>query len=106
MVIIVVVVAIAILGDTGCTQRNLSLRLAPVADTLQLGIVFIVLVITLLGDVHDRTTCVPAAARHIVVLKLGCDGHVAGEDQATESEELLSAHVDGSSREVFKIVFW
>jgi hypothetical protein len=93
VVVVVVIVVVSILGDASRAERNLGLRRAPVADALQLSRVIVVLVITLLRDAHNRATCSPAAARNVVVLELGCDSHISGEHEATESEQLLSTHV-------------
>lgn len=93
VVVVVVIVVVSILGDASRAERNLRLCRAPIADALQLSRVIVVLVITLLRDAHNGVTGSPAASRNIVVLELGCDSHISGEHEATESEQLLSTHV-------------
>jgi hypothetical protein len=93
IVVTVVVVVVSVLGDASRAERNLGLRRAPVADAPQLSRVIVVLVITLLRDAHNGATCSPARARNLVALELGCDSHISGEHEATESEQLLSTHV-------------
>lgn len=93
IVIVVVVVVVSILGDASRTEGNLGLRRAPVADALQLSRVIIVLAITPLRGSHDGAADSPATVRNVVVFQLGCDGHIAGKHETTESEKLLSTHV-------------
>jgi hypothetical protein len=92
VIIIVVMVAGAILGNTGCTERNLCLGCFPVANALQFGRVVVVLVITASGDSDYRATSIPATVWDIVLFNLGGDCDVAGEDETGESEELLGTH--------------
>jgi hypothetical protein len=93
VIVVVVIVLVSILGDASRAERNLGLRRAPVADTLQLSRVIVMLVITLLRNAHNGATGSPAAVGNVVVLELGCDSHISGEHEATESEQLLSTHV-------------
>lgn len=98
--VMIMIIIVAILSDTSCAERDLSTRRSPVADTLELSrVIIIVPVVAAFGDAHDRTTCRPAMVRDVVVLQLCSDGHIAGEQQTTESEKLFGMHVESKYRE-------
>jgi hypothetical protein len=56
------------------------------------------LMVTALSGVHHRSTGFPTSVGNIIVVELRCDSDIAGEQKATESEELLSTHVVGCFR--------
>lgn len=106
-VIVVVVVAIlaigvavfavtAVLRDAGLADGNQFVGLVPVADTVHLSaVVVVVYVVACARDTDDGTTDVPAAVGDVVSLELGARDDVAHEHKARESEQLLGAHDGG-----------
>lgn len=66
--------------DTSSAERNLSLCRVPATNTLDLsGVVIMMLGSTAIGDVHDRTTGIQAAIRHVFRLKCCSEGYIAGD---------------------------
>lgn len=93
IIIIVPVVAFAaILCNTGLAERNEGRCLLPVADTLHLGAVTVVHVVTFVRNSYHRAADVPAAIGHVVAFQLGAHSDITHEHEAGESEQLGGTH--------------
>ena len=91
---------IAVLRDTRSTQRNQGRRLLPLANTLSLGRIVVMHMITLVSDAHDRTADVPAASRDIVVVEGFAQSNIAREHDAGEGKQVLDAHGQRLTRDL------
>lgn len=91
---------IAVLRDTRSTQRNQGRRLLPLANTLSLGRIVVMHMITLVSDAHDRTADVPAASRDIVVVEAFAQSKITREHEAGEGKQVLDAHGQRLTRDL------
>jgi len=64
-----------ILGDAGGAERNLSFGGVPIANTLNLSRIPLVLGITTLSNSDDGATDRPAAIGDVVVVQFRCDSN-------------------------------
>lgn len=102
MIMVMVIITnsrlIAVLRDTRSTQRNQGRRLLPLANTLSLGGIVVMHMITFVSDAHDRTADVPAAVRDIVVVEGFAQSKIAREHDAGEGKQVLDAHGEGLTK--------
>ena len=98
MVIITNSTLIAVLRDASSTQRNQARRLLPLANTLPLGRIVVMHMVTFVSDAHHRTADVPAAVRDIVVVEGFAQSNIAREHDAGEGKQVLDVHGQGLTK--------
>ena len=98
MVIITNSTLIAVLRDASSTQRNQGRRLLPLANTLPLGRIVVMHMVTFVSDAHHRTADVPAAVRDIVVVEGFAQSNIAREHDAGEGKQVLDVHGQGLTK--------
>lgn len=82
IMVIIVIMLTAVIGNTGLAQRQKSRCLDPVADAVELGaVVVVVFVVAALGYTYDGTTDRPAPVGDIVGIEV-----VVGADEGSEEE--------------------
>ena len=106
MVIITNSTLIAVLRDASSTQRNQGRRLLPLANTLPLGRIVVMHMVTFVSDAHHRTADVPAAVRDIVVVEGFAQSNIAREHDAGEGKQVLDVHGQGLTKRSCWRITW